>query len=320
MIDHVIVMAAGRGERMGELTRTRTKSMLPVLGKPMVARVMDAFYDVGIRRFTIVVGEMQGDMAGWLSRKWHPDVDLVFLPQGHQRGTASALIAARDVVDGPFIITAVDNLIPDVHVARICSYFETHPSDVAVLSLLYAPDEVAASSGVLLDPRGSVMYISEKPTDAHQDYMTAIAVYGFTPRVMDYLDKTPVTHGGERVLTTAIQAMIDDGLPVGHVVTEWRIHLTRPQDLFDVNMRYLSELGDEASLMSEILPGVKIIPPVHIDPGVTIGPNVTLGPKVYLEKGSVIDTGASLRYSIVLGGRVGAWKEITGQIVAEEKP
>jgi len=274
---------------------------------------------VGIRRFTVVVGEMEGDVAGWLSRKWHPDVSLTFLPQGHQRGTASALFAARKMIDGPFILTAVDNLIPDSHVARICSYFETHPNDVAVLSLLYAPDEVAESSGVLLDPRGRVIYISEKPSDAHQGYMTAIAVYGFTPCVIDYLDKVPVAHSGERVLTTAIQAMIDDGRPVGCAVTEWRIHLTRPQDLFDVNMRYLSEMGDEASLMSEILPSVDIVPPVRVDPGVTIGPNVTLGPKVYLESGSVIDAWASLRYSIVLGGRVAAGREIAGQIVAEEK-
>lgn len=319
MIEHVIVMAAGRGERMSELVRTRTKAMLPVLGKPMVARVMDAFYQIGIRRFTVVVGEMEGDVAGWLSRKWHPDVKLTFVPQGHQRGTASALVAVRDTVDGPFIITAVDNLVSDQHVARLCSYFETHPSDVAVLSLLYAPDEVAASSGVLLDPRGHVMYISEKPTDAHQGGMTAIAVYGFTPRVLDYLDKTPITHGGERVLTTAIQAMIDDGLPVGCIETEWRIHLIHPQDLFDVNMRYLSELGDEASLMSEILPSVKIVPPVRIDPGVTVGPDVALGPKVYLESGSIVDAGASVQYSVVLGGRVGAGETIAGKIVAEDE-
>jgi len=274
---------------------------------------------VGIRRFTVVLAEMEGDVAGWLSRKWHPDVELKFFPQGHQRGTASALFAAREAIDGPFVITAGDNLIPDQHVARICTYFETHPSDVAVLSLLYAPEDVAASSGVLLDPRGHVMYISEKPTLAHQDYMTAVAVYGFTPRVMAYLDKAPVTHEGERMLTAAIQAMIDDGLPVGCVVTEWRISLTRPQDLLAANMHYLAELGDNASLMSEILPSVQIIPPVRIDPGVVIGPDVTLGPKVYLESGSVIDAGARVSYSIVLGGRVRAGKDVAGRIVAEGK-
>ena len=57
MIEHVLVMAAGRGQRMGNLTRTRPKALLPIMGRPMIVRVMDCFYEAGIRRFTVVVGE-----------------------------------------------------------------------------------------------------------------------------------------------------------------------------------------------------------------------------------------------------------------------
>lgn len=318
MIEHVVVMTAGRGERMGALTRTRPKAMLPILGKPMVARVMDGFYGAGVRRFTVVVGEQDGSVAGWLSRKWHPDVDFDFVPQGHHRGTASALFAARQMLDEPFVVASCDNLIPENLVTHIRTYFDTYPCDVAVLSLLYAPGEVKESSGVLRDPRGHVIYISEKPVAAHQDFMTAIAVYGFTPRVLEYLDQVPITVEGERVLTTAIQTMIDDGLPVGGVETEWRIHLTRPNDLLRANMRYLAEMGEGTSLMSEILPSVQIIPPVYVDPGVLVGPDVIVGPNVYLETGSVIGPGATLQDCVVLGARVSAGQQVKKKIVIKE--
>ena len=41
MIQQAVILAAGHGTRLGPLTKDRPKSMLPVLGKPMMARVMD---------------------------------------------------------------------------------------------------------------------------------------------------------------------------------------------------------------------------------------------------------------------------------------
>jgi NDP-sugar pyrophosphorylase family protein len=318
MVEHVVVMAAGEGRRMGDLTRTRPKAMLPILGKPMIARVMDGFYQVGVRRFTVVVGQHEGSVAGWLSRKWHPDAALHFVPQGYRRGTAAALLAARDTIDGCFILTSCDNLIPERHAARLVGHFEARPGDVAVLSLIYAPDQVATSAGVLLAPDGHVASIAEKPTDAHPNFLTSFSVYGFAPHILDYLDRVPMSASGERVLTDAIQAMIDDGLAVGHTEAEWRQHLTHPEDLLQVNMRYLSELN-ETSLLSELPPSVQVISPVRVDSGVTVGQGVRLGPNVYLEAGSVVGQAAELSYCVVLGCTVGARQRVTDQIVGQDQ-
>jgi NDP-sugar pyrophosphorylase family protein len=67
---------------MDRLTTTRPKAMLPILGQPTIARVMDGYYRAGIRRFTVVVGEQEGAVAAWLSASWHSDVKLPFAMQG----------------------------------------------------------------------------------------------------------------------------------------------------------------------------------------------------------------------------------------------
>src|SRR5512139_799064 len=131
MIDHVIVMAASPGRKMESLTETRPKAMLPMLGKPIIAWVMDSYYRAGIRRFTVVVGEREGDVAGWLPLNWHSDVTLRFAAQGHQRGTASALFATRSLIDGPFIAASCDVILSDEHITHLTRYFESRPSDVA---------------------------------------------------------------------------------------------------------------------------------------------------------------------------------------------
>ena len=56
MIEQAVILAAGRGTRLGPLTNERPKSMLPILGKPIVAHVLGDMAEAGVRRFVLVVG------------------------------------------------------------------------------------------------------------------------------------------------------------------------------------------------------------------------------------------------------------------------
>ncbi len=319
MIDHVIIMAAGPSRGMESLTRTRPKAMLPLLGMPMIARVMDDYYKAGIRRFTVVVGEQEGAAAAWLSTQWHKDIQLQFAPQGHQRGTASTLFATRGLIDGPVIIAPCDVLVPEEHVKRLAIYFETHPSDAAVLSLYYAPDDIAFGASVFLDPRGNVMYISETPTGAHQGNMTALPVYAFTPKVLEYLDRVPVKEeSGERVMASAIQSMIDSGQVVGALETGWRVRLNEPEDILTACILLMARY-EQPVLESAIGDNVTIIPPVHVDSGVTIGSGSKLGPNVYLETGTVIESNTAISESVILARRIGSGKSIAREVVSKDR-
>jgi glucose-1-phosphate thymidylyltransferase len=320
MIEHVIVMAASPGRKMEELTRTRPKAMLPILGKPIIGWVMDSYYKAGIRRFTVVVGEREGDVAGWLASSWYSDVKLTFALQGHQRGTASALFATRAFVDGPFIAASCDVILADEQIARLAGYFDSHPSDVGVLNLFYAPDQIMEGASVLLGPRGDVVYISEQSTGAHQDYMTALPVYGFTPTVLNYLDNVPVAErSGERALTSAIQVIIDDHCVVGAIETGWCLRLEEPGDLLTANTLLMARYEDSI-VQSELPSTVKIIPPVHVDAGVKVGNGASLGPNVYLETGSIVGANAVLNDVAVLGAQIDPGQRVERQVIGEERP
>jgi len=319
VIDHVIVMAAAPSRKMERLTRSRPVAMLPILGQPTIAWAMDGYYKAGIRRFTVVVGEREGSVAEWLFSNWHKDVRLGFAPQGPQRGTASTLYATRSLIDGPFLITSCDILLPEEHVEKLAGYFDTHPSDVAALNLFYAPDDISSEANVLLDPRGNVVYLSEQPTGGHQDNMTALPVYAFTPAILDYLDKVPVLEqSGERALAAGIQLMIDDHMVVGALETGWRIRVNDPDDLLTANILLMAHDGLPV-LNSPIPPTAKVTPPVHVDAGVMIGAGVSLGPNVYIETGSIIGANARISESVILGVRIGAGQTIHHEVVNRER-
>lgn len=318
MIDHVVVMAAPPSQNMGFLIRTRPKGMLPVLGRPLIARALEPYYRAGIRHFTLVVGEKEGSIVAWLSEKWYPDARLTFAPQGHRRGTASTLFAARKLVQDRFIITSCDILLPESHAGALAHYFDTYRSDTAVLSLGKAQKLPHQGAGVLRDPRGRVLFVSEDPIAAHQDYMTALPVYGFTPHVLAYLDRVPVKEqSGEHAITSAIQMMIDDGQSIGAVETPAYTGLDAPDDLFKTNLDWLAAAG-QGALLSEIPASARIIQPVHVDPGVMIEPEAQIGPLVYLETGTVVERGARLARSVILGRRIGKGRTVENMLVKED--
>jgi NDP-sugar pyrophosphorylase family protein len=314
VIEQAVVLAAGRGTRLGLLTQDRPKSMLPVLGKPMVVRVMDRLREAGIRRFVVVVGEDEGSVASYLSSSWYPDTETKFALQAIPTGTVDALTLAAAHLDGAFVLSAVDNLTSTEHIKNLLNCFNDRPGQIATLSLLPAsPGQIRASSGVIIEG-DRIVAIEEKPETPRGSY-AAIMLYAFAQQFLDYLPQVKVSARGEREIVSGIQAALRDGHSVGYVITDWRLHLTRELDLLSINKQFLDE-GRDAHILSEIPGSVQIIPPVRIDPKVSVGQLARIGPYVYLESGATVSQSAVLRDTVVLAGAtVGAYEECYGQII-----
>jgi glucose-1-phosphate thymidylyltransferase len=288
--------------------------MLPVLGKPMMARVMDRLREAGIRRFVVVIGEQEGAIAAYLTSSWHPDTETKFAIQAMPTGTVDALRLAAAHIDGPFLVTSVDNLTSAEHVDRLISTFNDSPGQVATLSLLSAtPEQIRVSSGVVVDGE-RITAIEEKPAQPRGMY-ASIMLYAFDPAMLNYLSNVGVSARGEREIASAIQLAIADNRRVGYAVADWRLHLTRELDLLAINRHFLQE-GRDNHILSEIPGSVHIIPPVRIDPNVSVGQSARIGPNVYLESGATIGEGAVLQDTLVLAGAiVPAAEECKGEII-----
>ena len=55
-----VILAAGRGTRLKELTSSRSKAMMPIAGKPMIARVIEMLIRGGLSEFIIVAHPEDG--------------------------------------------------------------------------------------------------------------------------------------------------------------------------------------------------------------------------------------------------------------------
>ena len=51
-----IVLAAGRGDELGELVKDKPKCMVPIAGKPILVHILDAYRSANVRELTVVRG------------------------------------------------------------------------------------------------------------------------------------------------------------------------------------------------------------------------------------------------------------------------
>ncbi len=313
MIDQAVMLAIGRGMRLGPLTKDRPRAMLPVLGKPMVVRVMDRLREAGIRRFVVIVGEQEGAVAAYLNTSWAPDVEIKLVIQEGGRGTAQAISLAAPYITGSFVLTSTDSLTSVTHIAQLIKRFEDTKSD-AMLSLTRSISDDPGRGAVVTLDGSRVAAVTDMPIPP-RSYI-AFMLYAFNKRILRHLSDSPMLSTGEREMARPIQSLINDDGRIGYVNADWRLALATELDLLTINKRLLREERD-THILSELPGSVHITPPVRIDPKVSVGHRAKIGPNVYLESGASIGEGAVLWDSLVLrDARVLPGEVLHGQIVA----
>jgi 1L-myo-inositol 1-phosphate cytidylyltransferase / CDP-L-myo-inositol myo-inositolphosphotransferase len=105
-----VVLAAGRSERLHEVTRGGSKALVRLGGLPLVERAVRTLLAGGIQRVLVVVGYQAGPVAAVVSRIRSPRVRTV-LAERWERGNGASLAAAEPVLPaGPFVLLTTDHI------------------------------------------------------------------------------------------------------------------------------------------------------------------------------------------------------------------
>lgn len=308
-----VVLAAGRGTRLRPLTLQRSKAMQPVVGRPMVERVLEVLSAGGIERFILVRAASDETLERHFQE--HPlyreRVELVVQPE--PGGSAQALSCAAPLLEGDFLLSACDNLVEAEDVRCLLAAW-TAGRQEALLTTLRVPLEAAGSTALISIEGGLVRRIVEKPGpgEVFSD-LASLPLYALSPRILELLKHTPLSPRGEYELSTTLQLLIERGGRVRPLPVGGRMTLTTPGDLLALNRHFLRRgLGATAGAPA----GVEVIPPCRIEPEVQVGQGAVIGPEVYLEAGSRVGAGAAVHRSLVLrGGAVPPGARVEDEVV-----
>jgi glucose-1-phosphate thymidylyltransferase len=238
-----VILAAGRGSRLGALTLTRSKAMLPVLGRPLVRRVLDSLAPLPIDEWIIVAGPSDMELAGYFQRE-HPDIPVRLVYQPEPMGMAAALRCAAPLIGGDFALSACDNLSPEVDIQHMLARWQAAPRPARCWPCECRWMRLAGARVLLQGER--VTCIVEKPAPGEAPgNVASLPLFLFTPALLEHLEAVRPSPRGEYELQDAIIGMITGGAEVDGILFSSRQTLTSPADLLALNLNLLASGMEE---------------------------------------------------------------------------
>lgn len=209
-IRHTVLLAAGRGTRLGALTADRPKPMVLLNGKPVLEHILCKLQRLGITHGVIVIGyrgdvirDHFGDGAPW-------GMQLTYAEQPVPDGTGSALHCACDLVgDEPILASFADILTDDDHYRRLIADYTASPC--AAVVGINPVEDTSAGSAVYREGDRVVRVVEKPPRGTSQSHWNLAGVSVYSPAIWPVLATLQRSARGEYELTDAIQTLITLG-------------------------------------------------------------------------------------------------------------
>lgn len=150
-----IILAAGKGTRMGGLTADTPKPMLPLLGKPLLEWRL-AMLPAAISEVVLVIGHLGEQIERYFGNKWQ-GLSIRYVRHEQLDGTGGAMRSVYEagILSSSALVTMGDDLYCQEDLERLLAF------DVAVLACEL---EDASRFGLLdTDIEGKLRGIIERP-------------------------------------------------------------------------------------------------------------------------------------------------------------
>ena len=302
-----VILAAGKGSRLHPITTKRSKAMLPILGRPIVERVMESLYVNGVTDFVLVVSDDDEEIVHYFREECLLPVSIQFAAQKERLGMGNALTYAAPFIHESFVLSACDNLVNSEQVAALIGCYQNGDQVNGALTLMRIPQSQLGKTGIVEiqeDNQGiEVTRIIEKPKpEEAPTNIASLPLYILPPRLLEFLPEIKPSPRGEYELQDAIQMLIAREGKVRGTLIESRLTLTGPEDLLAINRHYLMTGGHNQPQLAPLSvgPGTQLITPLRIEQGTVIGSNCVIGPRVYIEKNCRIGAGVTIKDAVVL--------------------
>ncbi len=304
-----LILAAGRGTRLEPVTSDLPKCMLPLAGRPVLAHMVDAIGEAGIKEISMVIGYKGEAIRDYFGEGKSRGVRIEYVEQEKRLGTAHAIGVRR--FDRDFLAINGDIMISTGDIKRV---IDGHRGDV---TLGVKRLEDAQHYGVVKIKDSRVVKIVEKPKESVPGYVNA-GIYVFSPKIFDAIAKTKRSRRGEYEITSSIQLMIDGGLDVRALELKdpWS-DIGNPWNYLDSNQLKMKEM--EERMDGQVEEFVKVRGTLSLGKGSVIKSGTYIEGPVYIGENTTVGPNSYLRGYTSIGSncRIGNAVEIKNSIVME---
>ena len=215
-----VILAAGKGTRMRDLTNALPKPMLQVQGKPILEHIVDGIVHAGVREIFIVTGYRPEVIESHFADGARWGVKIGCGRQAVQDGTGKAAEPAKEFIGtSPFILTYGDILVkPATYAHMIRRFNEGEFSGVITVT---RGQDVTQGGLNFFDDQFCLTRLIEKPSREQLDQLYRdgwlkpgdpvwynAGIYVFRPCLFEFTARLQKSPRGEYELTDAVSAMV----------------------------------------------------------------------------------------------------------------
>jgi len=155
-----VVLAAGKGKRIGAEEAGLPKVMFEVAGKPMVWHCVEKFKNLGIEDIILVVGYQKEKVMDYFGD------GVKYAVQAELLGTGHAAMMARDLAENKYdgiLVCYGDNpmFAPD-SIQKVIYTYEKESPTIAMLTVVFEDPEYWAFGRIVRNEKGDIQKIIEQ--------------------------------------------------------------------------------------------------------------------------------------------------------------
>lgn len=207
-----VIMAGGKGTRLGELTKSTPKPMLKVAGRPILERLVLHLVGSGIRRIFISVNYLASVIEDHFGDGSRFGCQIEYLREGTDEplGTGGSLALLPDLPSDPIFVCNGD-LVTQVDVSSFFDFHQKGGYQATIGARSYAHE---IPFGCLEVTAGRVSSIVEKPTFSQ---LINAGIYVLSPEILQRVPRRffPITE--------LFDEAVRSGAPIGafEIVDDW---------------------------------------------------------------------------------------------------
>lgn len=318
----IIIPMAGRGSRLRPHTLTVPKPLLPVVGKPIVQRIVEDFNDSfpgEIEEVAFIIGDF-GPQAEQQLRSIAEGIGAraSIYHQETPEGPAHAVYCARESLDGKCIVAFADTLF------KASFQFDTETEGIIWVQQVDDPSSFGVvktnADGVITD------FVEKSPIFVSDQAIVGLYYFREGARLRQeiaHLIDNDLRDRGEFQITSVLENMKNKGTAFRAAPIEEWLDCGTKNNVLDTSRRMLELKQDAEQLIAQdvVQKNTVIIPPCYVGPGSTlkntvIGPYVTIGSNCHIENAviqdSIIQSDTSVQHIVLQRSMIGNHAEVTG--------
>jgi D,D-heptose 1,7-bisphosphate phosphatase len=186
---YAVILAGGRGSRLGDITRKTPKPMTRVGDLPLLHHQINLLLKYNIRDIVLLVNYLKDPIIEYFGNGSAWGTNITYFEEKYPLGTTGGLKEIEHLLKDDFLILYGDVMI-NMHLDRLIDFHRQRKSDCTLV--LHPNDHPHDSDLVETDDHGHIIRFHPKPHLNGEWYhnMVNAGLYILSPKILSFIEKS----------------------------------------------------------------------------------------------------------------------------------